>query len=144
MKSVFHLRLNSAAVEVLAPLPELQNTFSELGAAQCGYCTPGMLLMAMPLVRTHPVSDRQQSKEALAGKLCRCTDYGKILAPEVIGTAVQIAFRPAPPLDNTDLTLSYHKKMLRLHVARVLRQLAGLPVAPRRGDQDNTSLGEIG
>jgi 4-hydroxybenzoyl-CoA reductase subunit beta len=55
---------------------------------------------------------------------------GQRLTPEVIDTAAQVAFRPAKPLDNTDLTLSYRKKMVRVHVTRVLRQLAGLPVAP--------------
>src|ERR1041384_5072223 len=49
-------------------LHALQNTFGELGAAQCGYCTPGMLLTAMALLRTNPLPDRQQIKEALAGK----------------------------------------------------------------------------
>jgi aerobic-type carbon monoxide dehydrogenase small subunit (CoxS/CutS family) len=68
-------------------LHELQNTFSELGAAQCGYCTPGMLLTAMALLRTNPRPDRQQIKEALAGNLCRCTGYVKIL--EAVELAAQ-------------------------------------------------------
>src|SRR5215831_3134714 len=68
-------------------LHELQNTFSELGAAQCGYCTPGMLLTAMALLRTNPMPDRQQIKEALAGNLCRCTGYVKIL--EAVELAAQ-------------------------------------------------------
>jgi len=55
---------------------------------------------------------------------------GQRLTPEVIDAAVQAAFQPAKPLDNTDLTLSYRKKMVRVHVARVLYQLAGLPVIP--------------
>jgi 4-hydroxybenzoyl-CoA reductase subunit beta len=55
---------------------------------------------------------------------------GKRLTPEVIDAAAQAAFQPAKPLDNTDLTLSYRKKMVRVHVARVLYQLAGLPDAP--------------
>jgi hypothetical protein len=49
-----------------------------------------------------------------------------------IDTAAQLAFRPAQPLDNTKLTLSYRKKMGRVHMTRVLRQLAGLSVAPHR------------
>ena len=57
---------------------------------------------------------------------------GQRLTPEVIDTAAQAVFRPAKPLDNTDLTLSYRKKMVRVHVTRILRQLAGLPVALRR------------
>ena len=52
---------------------------------------------------------------------------GQRLTPEVIDAAAQAAFQPAKPLDNTDLTLSYRKKMVRVHVARVLRHLAGLP-----------------
>jgi carbon-monoxide dehydrogenase small subunit len=68
-------------------LHELQNTFSELGAAQCGYCTPGMLLTAMALLRTNPMPERQQIKEALAGNLCRCTGYVKIL--EAVELAAQ-------------------------------------------------------
>jgi carbon-monoxide dehydrogenase small subunit len=68
-------------------LHELQNTFSELGAAQCGYCTPGMLLTAMALLQTNPVPDRQQIREALAGNLCRCTGYVKIL--EAVELAAQ-------------------------------------------------------
>lgn len=54
---------------------------------------------------------------------------GQRLTPEVIDAAAQAAFQPAKPLDNTDLTLSYRKKMVRVHVARVLCQLTGLPEA---------------
>src|SRR2546421_5714444 len=53
---------------------------------------------------------------------------GQRLTPEIIDTAAQVAFRPAKPLDNTDLTLSYRKKMVRVHVTPVLRQLAGVAV----------------
>ncbi len=52
---------------------------------------------------------------------------GKRLDPEVIDEAAQAAFKPARPLDNTDLTLSYRKQMIRVYVARALRELAGLP-----------------
>jgi 4-hydroxybenzoyl-CoA reductase subunit beta len=55
---------------------------------------------------------------------------GQRLTPEVIDAAAQAAFQPAKPLDNTDLTLSYRKKMVRIHVARILRQLADLPDTP--------------
>lgn len=68
-------------------LHPLQQTFSELGAAQCGYCTPGMLLTAMALLRQHPAPERQQIKEALSGNLCRCTGYVKIL--EAVELAAQ-------------------------------------------------------
>ena len=55
---------------------------------------------------------------------------GQRLTPESITAAAAAAFKPAKPLDNTDLMLSYRKKMVRVHVARVLRQLAGLPIRP--------------
>jgi carbon-monoxide dehydrogenase small subunit len=60
-------------------LHPLQQAFAELGAAQCGYCTPGILLSAKSLLETNPRPSRDQIREALAGNLCRCTGYTKIL-----------------------------------------------------------------
>jgi carbon-monoxide dehydrogenase small subunit len=62
-----------------AELHPLQQAFAELGAAQCGYCTPGILLTAQALLVETPVPTRDEVKEALAGNLCRCTGYTKIL-----------------------------------------------------------------
>ena len=59
-------------------LHPLQETFADLGAAQCGYCTPGFLLVAKELLEHNPSPGRQEIKEALAGNLCRCTGYLKI------------------------------------------------------------------
>jgi carbon-monoxide dehydrogenase small subunit len=59
-------------------LHPLQETFSELGAAQCGYCTPGILLTGKVLLDTNSSPSRDQIKEALAGNICRCTGYIKI------------------------------------------------------------------
>ena len=56
----------------------LQATFAELGAAQCGYCTPGMLVTAKALLDGTPNPTREQVVEALSGNLCRCTGYVKI------------------------------------------------------------------
>ena len=56
----------------------LQVAFAELGAAQCGYCTPAMLLTAMALLDRNPNPSRQAIKDALSGVLCRCTGYVKI------------------------------------------------------------------
>ena len=62
-----------------AELHPLQQAFAELGAAQCGYCTPGMLLSAKSLLEATPRPSRNEIREALAGNLCRCTGYIKIL-----------------------------------------------------------------
>ena len=60
-------------------LHPLQQAFAELGAAQCGYCTPGILLTARALLAENPKPTRQEIRTALAGNLCRCTGYTKIL-----------------------------------------------------------------
>ena len=59
-------------------LHPLQDTFADLGAAQCGYCTPGFLLVAKELLEKNPSPQRAEIQEALAGNLCRCTGYIKI------------------------------------------------------------------
>jgi aerobic-type carbon monoxide dehydrogenase small subunit (CoxS/CutS family) len=60
-------------------LHPLQQAFAELGAAQCGYCTPGILLTAEALLEDNPTPTRDEVRYALAGNLCRCTGYTKIL-----------------------------------------------------------------
>ncbi len=60
-------------------LHPLQQAFAELGAAQCGYCTPGILLTAEALLVEKPTPTRDDVRVALAGNLCRCTGYTKIL-----------------------------------------------------------------
>jgi carbon-monoxide dehydrogenase small subunit len=60
-------------------LHPLQQAFAELGAAQCGYCTPGILLTAQSLLATKAAPTRDEIRQALAGNLCRCTGYTKIL-----------------------------------------------------------------
>lgn len=60
-------------------LHPLQTAFADLGAAQCGYCIPGMLLSAKAMLDRTPHPGRQDVREALAGNLCRCTGYAKIL-----------------------------------------------------------------
>src|SRR5688572_15815402 len=59
-------------------LHPLQDAFAELGAAQCGYCTPAFLLAAEALLAADPKPSRESIKDALAGNLCRCTGYIKI------------------------------------------------------------------
>ena len=65
----------------------LQLAFAELGAAQCGYCTPGILCAARALLDAKPDPTRQEIREALSGNLCRCTGYIKIFE------AVELAAR---------------------------------------------------
>ena len=60
-------------------LHPLQAAFADLGAAQCGYCTPGILLTAKALLAENPRPAAREVQEALAGNLCRCTGYHKIL-----------------------------------------------------------------
>ena len=57
----------------------LQTAFADLGAAQCGYCIPGILLTAKALLNANPHPTRQEIRQALSGSLCRCTGYTKIL-----------------------------------------------------------------
>ena len=60
-------------------LDPLQEAFADLGAAQCGYCTPGILVTARALLDHEPHPSRQRIREALAGNLCRCTGYAQII-----------------------------------------------------------------
>ena len=57
----------------------LQRAFADLGATQCGYCIPGILLTSRALLDKNPHPTREQIRAALAGNLCRCTGYTKIL-----------------------------------------------------------------
>ena len=68
-------------VEGLARGPELhplQSAFADLGAAQCGYCTPGILMTAKALLEHEPNPSRERIKDAISGNLCRCTGYQQI------------------------------------------------------------------
>jgi len=60
-------------------LHPLQRAFVEYGAIQCGFCTPGMIMAAKALLDSNPFLTEQEIKDALAGNLCRCTGYVKIL-----------------------------------------------------------------
>lgn len=69
-------------VEGLAPedaLHPLQQAFLDAGAVQCGFCTPGFIVAANALLAANPEPSDAEIREALAGNICRCTGYGKIL-----------------------------------------------------------------
>ena len=57
----------------------LQRAMSDHGGAQCGICTPGMLISAHALLKRHPSPDAQQIRQAVSGNLCRCTGYERIV-----------------------------------------------------------------
>lgn len=69
-------------------LHPLQSTFADLGAAQCGYCTPGMLMTAKALLAENAEPTPAQIRSALAGNLCRCTGYHKIVEAVVWAAAL--------------------------------------------------------
>ncbi|SDC42161.1 (2Fe-2S)-binding protein [Actinokineospora iranica] len=60
-------------------LDPMQQAFVEAGAVQCGFCTPGLIVAAHDLVRRNPRPSDLEIRESLAGNLCRCTGYEKIL-----------------------------------------------------------------
>ena len=86
---VLAAELAEAAVETVEGLQEgalredglhpLQAAFADLGAAQCGYCTPGILMAAKALLAENAEPTREEIQAALAGNLCRCTGYHKII-----------------------------------------------------------------
>lgn len=60
-------------------LHPLQQAFIDEGAVQCGFCTPGMLIMAAAFLKQNPEPTEEEIREALLGNLCRCTGYARIL-----------------------------------------------------------------
>ena len=81
-------------------LHPLQKAFADLGAAQCGYCTPGFLLTAKAFLVENPKPTRAQIKEALAGNLCRCTGYIKIFEAVELAAAWMRGEDAAPPKES--------------------------------------------
>jgi len=73
----------------------LRRAFAELGAAQCGYCTPAMLLTAKSLLDSNPRPSREAIRQALAGVLCRCTGYLKIFEAVELAAARSSTSPPA-------------------------------------------------
>lgn len=78
-------------------LHPLQECFADLGAAQCGYCTPAMLMTAKALLEREPHPSRDQIREALSGNLCRCTGYLQIIE------AVEAAAKKNDPAPATEV-----------------------------------------
>jgi aerobic-type carbon monoxide dehydrogenase small subunit (CoxS/CutS family) len=75
-------------------LHPLQECFADLGAAQCGYCTPGILITAKALLDVEPHPSRERICEALSGNLCRCTGYLQIV--EAVEAAAKLTAAGSP------------------------------------------------
>jgi carbon-monoxide dehydrogenase small subunit len=90
---IFGLEANAREVITIEGLAKgdqlhpLQKAFAEYGAVQCGFCTPGMILAAKALLDSHPNPTEADIRRGIAGNLCRCTGYVKIV--EAIKTAAQ-------------------------------------------------------
>jgi aerobic-type carbon monoxide dehydrogenase small subunit (CoxS/CutS family) len=80
--------------EQLAPV---QAAFHEQYGSQCGYCTPGMLLATHALIERSPKADRAEIEEALAGHVCRCTGYVKIIEAVEAAVAGDVATTTVMP-----------------------------------------------
>lgn len=82
---IFAAEADGAQVETVEGLADgealhpLQRTFAKAGAAQCGYCTPGMLMAGKALLDRNPSPSREDAAHGIAGNLCRCTGYGTII-----------------------------------------------------------------
>jgi aerobic carbon-monoxide dehydrogenase small subunit len=72
-------------------LDPIQEAFVEAGAVQCGFCTPGLLVQAHDLIERRPEPSDAEIREALAGNLCRCTGYEKILEAVCLAAARRAA-----------------------------------------------------
>ena len=92
-------RCEGARIETIEALADngrmsaLQAAFHEKLGAQCGFCTPGMIMAAEALLRADPAPDEAAIRQALSGNLCRCTGYVKIIE------SVQAAAGSAPPAE---------------------------------------------
>ncbi len=97
---VLALECEGRAIETIegladgAALHPLQAAFADLGAAQCGYCTPGILMTAKALLEKEENPSRERIKEAISGNLCRCTGYQQIF--EAIEEAARRMQKKAP------------------------------------------------
>lgn len=81
-------------------LHPLQECFADLGAAQCGYCTPGILIAAKALLDREPNPSRDLIREALSGNLCRCTGYQQIL--DAVEASIGVAAKATPYVGGQD------------------------------------------
>lgn len=94
-------------------MQKLQQSFLEYGAAQCGICTPGMLVSALALLRHNPEPTEQAVQDALGGVLCRCTGYRKIITAVMKATSI-VATRTVGLDEQQHKQVSVGKSVIRL------------------------------
>ena len=80
-------------------LHPIQTMFAECGGSQCGFCTPGFLVVSAALLDTNPEPTRQEAEDAIEGNLCRCTGYQQIV--DSIMEASEIITSEERPVSNT-------------------------------------------
>ena len=85
-------------LDATGEIDALQRSFLRLGAAQCGICTPGMLVAAAALLRAQATPTEQQVMDALGGVLCRCTGYRKIVSAVMTASISESDEEPSPPV----------------------------------------------
>lgn len=92
-------------------MANLQDSFIQHGAIQCGFCTPGMLMAAYNLLRIMPTPTRSEIRQGIAGNLCRCTGYQKII-DAIAAVAGKTAFvsEAADSLDSPNPTATDQEK----------------------------------
>jgi CO/xanthine dehydrogenase Mo-binding subunit/aerobic-type carbon monoxide dehydrogenase small subunit (CoxS/CutS family) len=83
-------------------LSVLQKAFHKMGASQCGYCIPGMVMAATAALRSNPFADREEIKERLGGNICRCTGYQKIFDAVELARDIQNGRTAMSALDEID------------------------------------------
>ena len=99
-------KLSLCTIEGLAPdgdLHPVQQAFLKCGGAQCGICTPGMVLAAVHLLRRNPTPTLEQVREGLGGNLCRCTGYVRIFDAVLEAGKIEAAKMEAAPTEATQM-----------------------------------------
>jgi carbon-monoxide dehydrogenase small subunit len=98
---IFAVQLDGQSIETVeslgspASLHVLQEAFRDCHALQCGFCTPGMLMTALDLLKKQPLATDEEIREGLSGNLCRCTGYVNIV--RAVRAAASLRAQEAQP-----------------------------------------------